>query len=272
MQMTRRKFIKALGSAGMAFILMPYKFHGAHAASEFFDEDQLQILSHVVNSIFPHACRLGVLIFIENLLTAFECNPPRIYAGGPFSGRRPYSKNGRPTNEFPVNEFQNFLPLTRVQEQAWKLYLYGSDGVPGGGPNDDVLGPITGLRDLMSDGLNFLSYFPIQYLPNFVIRLLVRFTGSAFEDATINLTMQAILSSPEYGGNQSLAGWRMIHFEGDTQPLGYTLYDETIGDYRERPEAPVSRLDATEDPHPLSATTHAVLTALTQVRQGRKFY
>ena len=34
----------------------------------------------------------------------------------------------------------------------------------------------------------------------------------------------------------------MTGFDGDSQPLGYAIFDETIHDYRERPDKPLSTI------------------------------
>ena len=48
----------------------------------------------------------------------------------------------------------------------------------------------------------------------------------------IELVCQAAYAAPEYGGNQGTVGWSQIHFEGDSQPLGYSLWDAANGVYR----------------------------------------
>ena len=90
------------------------------------------------------AAAMGAVGYIERLLTAFDVTPPALHAGGPFSGRRPGATQ---------NDFARFLPLSRVSEAGWRLRLYGSAGVSGGGPNDKVLGPVRGLRERVKQTL-----------------------------------------------------------------------------------------------------------------------
>ena len=63
----------------------------------------------------------------EQLLTAFDSDPPRPFAAGPFSDRNPIpTDDGLPSQVQPENGFLSFLPLTRTQELAWRLEIYGS--------------------------------------------------------------------------------------------------------------------------------------------------
>ena len=73
------------------------------------------------------------------------------------------------------------------------------------------------------------------------------------------------------GGNPGGAGWRIVHFEGDQMPLGYSLYDVTAGQYRERSDAPVTTADPGGDPEPMDDTTRAFLRQLIQALGGQEF-
>ena len=55
----------------------------------------------------PGAAALGVAEYVDTLLAAFSFDPPRIHAGGPFSGRH----GGEAS-------FGDFLPLSRLEELA----------------------------------------------------------------------------------------------------------------------------------------------------------
>src|SRR3954464_935749 len=57
----------------------------------------------------PGAAEAGVCDYIDATLDAFATDPPRVFAGGPFSGRR----GGTPS-------YATFLPLTRLQDVAWR--------------------------------------------------------------------------------------------------------------------------------------------------------
>src|SRR5438874_2032322 len=62
--------------------------------------------------------------FVETFLSAFDQDPPAIYAGGPFSGRHPL-----PTDPSPTDNFSQFLPLTRYQRLTWQLRINGPDAL-----------------------------------------------------------------------------------------------------------------------------------------------
>ena len=51
--------------------------------------------------------------YIDALLSAFDVHPPRIYAGGPFSGR-----GGGHTDDF-----KRFVPLSPIQERYWRAEI-----------------------------------------------------------------------------------------------------------------------------------------------------
>src|SRR5262249_22091110 len=79
----------------------------------------------------PGGAALGVSDYVENLLTALDGDDvPRWFAGGPFSGRAPFATDdGKRSDQFPDNEFANFVALDRVAELALRIYLFGSKGV-----------------------------------------------------------------------------------------------------------------------------------------------
>src|SRR4051812_35808488 len=74
-------------------------------------------LSALVDAVLPAddtpgASQLGVVDFIDRLLTAFEVEAPyAIFAGGPYSGRAPFpSAQGTLSTRFPPNQFKTFVP------------------------------------------------------------------------------------------------------------------------------------------------------------------
>jgi hypothetical protein len=56
----------------------------------------------------------------------------------------------------------------------------------------------------------------------------------------IRHTLEGCFAAPEYGGNEAGAGWQMLGIEGDSQPLGYSIYRAPSGDLVERPDHPLS--------------------------------
>lgn len=142
----------------------------------------------------PGATVLGVADYVDGLLGAFLVDPPRIFAGGPFSGRAGGEAR-----------FDAWLPLGRLEERAWRARIaawqeqyrtgvaaLGADFATVDGEDQD--------RRLAA-------------LPEFATLLHEHACEGAY-------------GAPEYGGNRDMLGWRAIQFPGDVQPRGYT--DEQV--------------------------------------------
>lgn len=189
---------------------------------------------------------------------AFTGRP--LFAGGPFSDRNPFPDpaTGTPSDTRPDNAFRNATPLTRLQRLAWTARLLGAAAVP-----ELVDNPLAGtlpdvdLRQRYRDGLALVADLSAQDFgapfdelaaeqQDMVVAKLRR-QARGFYDLLVDHTIEGLLCAPEYGGNRHLTGWQLVGFDGDSQPLGYTLFDETIGDYRERPDKPNSSIDP-DDP------------------------
>jgi Gluconate 2-dehydrogenase subunit 3 len=159
----------------------------------------------------PGAAALGVADYVDGLLGAFTYDPPRIWAGGPFSGRAGGTAS-----------FETFLPLGRLEELAWRTRIEGSQGLPDRERNGPVVGwqqeYRTGLAAL---GADFLDVSPAEREPR--VRAQRDFARLLYEHAC-----EGAYGAPEYGGNRDLAGWEAIAFPGDAQPRGYTD-DEVSG-------------------------------------------
>jgi hypothetical protein len=78
--------------------------------------------------------------------------------------------------------------------------------------------------------------------------------GERFFDVALRHVLEGCFAPPEYGGNRGGRGWRMLGIEGDSQPLGYSLFRAGRGDYRERRGHPMSTPERAErrEPRPLS--------------------
>src|SRR3954469_24473909 len=90
----------------------------------------------------PGAGALGVVDYIDGLLDAFSLDPPRIWAGGPYSGRAGGAAG-----------FQHFLPLSRLEMLAWRTRIEGSLGIP----ERERLGPVIGWQEQYRAGLGALG-------------------------------------------------------------------------------------------------------------------
>ena len=176
----------------------------------FFDPDSYAIVEAACERLIPPvsghpgATALGVADYIDGLLGAFAVDPPRIWAGGPFSGR--YGGEA---------SFGTFLRLSRLEELAWRTRIEGSQGIA----ERELNGPVRGWQQEYRDGITALgpdfAALPadeqdarLDAVPEFKHLLY----GHACEGA---------YCAPEYGGNRDLAGWRAIGFPGDVQPRGY---------------------------------------------------
>ncbi len=174
-------------------------------------DDEYRTLSAACDRVFPPgdtapgAAAAGVPDYIDGLLGAFCVDPPRIWAGGPVSGRH----GGAPA-------FDQFLALNALDELAWRMRIEGSCGLP----EREFNGPVIGLQQIYRQGLaalgdDFAGLGPDQQdarlrsFPDFVTVL----HGHACE---------GMYGAPEYGGNRDTVGWRSIGFAGDVQPRGWT--------------------------------------------------
>ena len=264
---TRRALLRAaaLGAASLAFPLRLSLRAGAAPRPRFFSRAERRALEALCDRILPPdrdpgAKALGAARYVERLLTAFDVDPPGIYAGGPFSGRAPFAnRRGRGGPAFPENGFSEPLALTRLQELAWRTEIFGSEaaGLPSALAAQRS-GPIEGLRDVYREGLAALDALarergaaPFPALSkaeqdDLVAQLdgpeSIEFPGrgESFLDVVIRHVLEGCFAAPEYGGNRQLAGWRMIGIEGDSQPLGFSVFSSARGAYRERPRHPMS--------------------------------
>ncbi|MGZ3429467.1 MAG: hypothetical protein ACXVCV_22605 [Polyangia bacterium] len=274
---SRREFLQWIG-AGSALLLLP---PGCSSSSGFLSDAERRTLGALANAVFPPddtagGAALGAVEYIEALLTAFDRGTPTVFRGGPYSGRAPFADDqGAPSANVPPKGFATPIALDRVAERAWRLRLFGSSGVDGGGPNDAVLGPVVGLRDLVKQAIAqaraAAGKTPVESLDPDALAALFAGLDADYRDALIELVPQGAFGAPEYGGNPGGAGWRLVHFEGDQMPLGYSLFDVTAGVYRERADAPVTIADAGPDPEPLDDSTRAFLQQLVQALGGKEF-
>lgn len=219
----------------------------------------------------PGGAALGAIAYLEGLVTAFDHDVPRIFAGGPFSGRNPLpDASGHASSNFPENDFSTFIELDRVSDASWRLEILGSAGLPGGGPNDALLGATPSLADRVRKGLadaRASSDRPLTALGYDDLLGVFNAQSQDWKDLMIDLVTEAAFSAPEYGGNAGLAGWKVCHFEGDSAPLGYSQWDGQK--HVERPDAPLSTANPGPDPAPLGPDVDALLALVVGVLGGR---
>lgn len=157
----------------------------------------------------PGGKALGVADYIDSMLGAFTHDPPRIWAGGPFSGRAGGDAS-----------FEQFMELSALEELAWRTRIEGSRGVP----EREFNGPVRGWQEIYREGLAALgSDFPVVSTEEQERRLDAQrdFKRIFYEHAC-----EGAYGPPEYGGNPETRAWEAIQFPGDAQPRGYT--DEEV--------------------------------------------
>ncbi len=176
------------------------------------NDDEFRVLTAACDRLIPPeegvspgAAAAGVPDYIDGLLGAFLVEPPRIWAGGPTSGRHGGAE-----------AFARFHELTALDELAWRMRIEGSRGLP----EREFNGPVVGLQEVYRRGLAALG-------DDFC-----RLTGDQqddrlrscpdFTEVLYGHTCEGMYGAPEYGGNRGGAGWRAIDFEGDVQPRGWT--------------------------------------------------
>jgi hypothetical protein len=153
----------------------------------------------------PGGGALGVADYIDTLLAAFTFDPPRIFAGGPFSGRAGGDAS-----------FDDFLPLSRHEEIAWRTRIEGSQGIP----EREFNGPVRGWQTRYREGIAALGPDFCSLSPDGQRDRLRR--DRDFRSLLYEHACEGAYGAPEYGGNRDLAGWRAVQFPGDSQPRGYT--------------------------------------------------
>ena len=152
----------------------------------------------------PGADEAGVADYIDILLGAFTFDPPRIWAGGPTSGR----KGGDA-------RFATFHRLSRLDELAWRMRIEGSPGRPSAsstvrssasrsatGPGSPHWGRTSAEVDAKEQRRR--------------LRADEGFCALLWEHCC-----EGMYGAPEYGGNRDGVGWAAIGREGDVQPRGY---------------------------------------------------
>lgn len=233
----------------------------------------------------------------------FQARP--MFAGGPFSGRNPQphfpiggtpcvvchgANVGEPANGEgagsgtvdvdPPNAFRQFLPMNRVQMLSWKARILGAAAVPEVAQNPllEEL-PEVDLRRRYREGLAALQStatesFGMSFadLTTEQQRDVLAQADGKFVDLLTRHVIQGTLCAPEYGGNAGRLGWQLAGFDGDSQPLGYEIYDESApGFYRERPDKPNSGPDPDEDCAGFSDNMKRFLDLISRVTNGGTF-
>ncbi|GBD26761.1 hypothetical protein HRbin30_02103 [bacterium HR30] len=295
---TRRQVLR-WGILGGSFALVPVSLPGCGDDGEpvlpedgagptpFLDERELATLRALVEAVLPldpglEPLRDGVEQYVQRLLSDVPSaeRPGAIFAGGPFSGRNPFPdyERGAASNVFPPNDFSQFVPLNRLQLLGWRARLLGSEAVPEFDFNASVLGPVTGLRNQYRSGLkelDDLSYASFgrsfSALEPAERQAVVQRASSDFIALVTGHALESFFSAPEYGGNLSALGWQAIGYDGDSQPLGYAIFDQSTNSYRERPGKPTTGPNPDETFSPFPPEIATLLRVLTRLAGSPRF-
>lgn len=237
LRLSRRSLLRGGAVAGVA-LFVPVVRAGRPGASAiavaaepggpgFLTKDELATLRALVDRFVPGppedpdpgAVEAGCAEAIDALLAAFDVDPPRIYAGAPWSDR-----GGAATNHFA-----EFLPLDPYEERAWRLKVEGSRGVEA----LEFNGPVRGWQATYREGLAALDAAAggdFAALPGPARDLVLRGADdpdvAALVDVAFPHTLEFMYGAPEYGGNRDLVAWAFTRFDGDVQPRGWT--DEEV--------------------------------------------
>jgi hypothetical protein len=216
LELSRRGFVIGAVAAPVAAAMIP---RGAWAAGQpmrwFNAHQELVVVAATARMIpgpkddlrelgHPGAREAGVVNYIDALLSAFEVDPPRIYAGGPFSGR-----HGGGTDDF-----SHYVPLSPIQDRYWRAEVARLQKVYEAG--------ITAL-DAAAGG-DFAHQNPVTQ------DLILTGDQSGFRDVLFDHAIEGWLANPEYGGNDDLSGWVEVAFAGDVCPEGFTPDQVSQGD------------------------------------------
>lgn len=155
----------------------------------------------------PGAGEAGGADYVDLLLGAFAFDPPRIWAGGPFSGRHGGDAS-----------FDQWLALGRTEELAWRMRIEGSQGRP----EREFNGPVVGWQEQYRTGLGQLGSDFADLDPVAQEARLQDNVGVDFRDLLFTHACESLYADPTYGGNRDGVAWAAIGFAGDVQPRGWT--------------------------------------------------
>jgi hypothetical protein len=163
-------------------------------------------LRAVMDRLIPGAGAAGAADYVDRLLGAFSFDPPRIFAGGPFSGRHGGEAG-----------FDQWLELGPVEEIAWRIRIEGTQDRP----DRTFNGPVVGWQDRYRAALATLGEDLAEQSEDEQDRRIAELDE---EDRTMMYehACEAHYGDPVYGGNVDGAGWKAIGFDGDVLPRGWT--------------------------------------------------
>jgi hypothetical protein len=247
----------------------------------FFSTQEREIAERIAAALVPEgdgiagASTTRAVEYIDRYLSAFDGPTAIIYRGGPYSGRWPFPDpdTGAPGDDFPHNDFGDALPLTRMQELAFRIELFGSDSVDNGDINAPLVEPWPGLRSLYRDTLQALGDLNVNpaELDDEEILALFGQTPSEFQTTLLRHVGEGMFGAPEYGGNVAGRGWSDYQYDGDSQPLGHTLFDAD-GAPRDRTDQPNQIEDPNRPAITFAPEVEEFIDLITLAQGGKRFF
>lgn len=156
-------------------------------------------LDELAEAGHPGAREADVVRYVDTLLSAFEENPPKVFAGGPWSNRHTTGPD----------LMADFVPLEERQLLAWRARVAEL--------RRSVPAAVVALDEAAKgDGFAGFVAAPTPVQDEILSSL------KEVRDLLFDLTIQGMYSVPEYGGNAGLVGWKEIKWRGDVQPAGYS--------------------------------------------------
>ena len=158
------------------------------------------------DGVSPGAGEAGGADYVDQVLGAFTYDPPRVWAGGPFSGRHGGEAG-----------FDRWIPLGALEELAWRIRIEGSQGRA----EREFNGPVVGWQERYRQALPILGD---DFADVPADEQAARFdaTDAEFRELAFVHACESLYGDPVYGGNRDGAGWAAIGFAGDVQPRGWT--------------------------------------------------
>jgi hypothetical protein len=206
-RLSRRTVLAGAGLLPLAIALGPDLLLRACTAAaaesfRFFDAHQAAVVREATARLIPGpaddptevghpgAREAGVVGYVDTLLAAFAFAVPPIHTGGPFR-----------------EDMATFVPLTRLQEQAWRTR-------------------VAQLQQAYRDGVALLDRLAggdfAAALPAVQDAVLAKDEAAGFRDVLFTHAIEGTYAVPDYGGNAERVGWQEIGFAGDRQPVGWS--------------------------------------------------
>ncbi len=222
MEISRRRFVAGMGLLPLLRYLPASTIEAAFAQQadegfRFFDDHQAAVVTEATARLIPGpaddpaeaghpgAREAGVVFFIDFFLSAFDDDPPRIFAGGPWSDRHGGAEN----------LMADFVPLSSYEEEQWRARLADLQ--------ERYRVGIAALDE--AAGADFTAVSPEEQDAILVADTPDGFRGLLFEHA-----IEGTYAVPEYGGNRELVGWTETMSAGDVAPLGWAAEEVTESD------------------------------------------